>query len=59
MVSLIVVLERSIVFKLNSVYTVDIQGSMLCVCVWLVGWLVGQLFFVVEYLATQTGGITV
>ena len=27
------------------------------VCVY--GWLVGQLFFVVEYLATQTGGATV
>ena len=29
------------------------------VCVWLVVWLFGQLFFVVEYLATQTGGATV
>ena len=30
---------------------------VVCVCVY--GWLVGQLFFVVEYLATQTGGATV
>ena len=30
-----------------------------CVCVCVCVWLVGQLFFVVEYLATQTGGATV
>ena len=28
-------------------------------CVWLFVCMVGQLFFVVEYLATQTGGATV
>ena len=42
-------------FKLNSVYAVELQCSKLCVY----GCLFGQLFFVVEYLATQTGGATV
>ena len=43
------------IFKLTSVYAGKLQSSTLCVY----GWLVGQLFFVVEYLATQTGGATV
>ena len=45
----------SIFFKLNSVYAVELQCSTLCVVVCMVG----QLFFVVECLATQTGGATV
>ena len=45
----------STIFKLNSVYAVELQCSTLCVY----GCFFGQLFFVVEYLATQTGGATV
>ena len=48
-------LKNKTFLKLNSVYAVELQCSTLCVVVCMVG----QLFFVVEYLATQTGGATV
>ena len=44
-------------FLSSTAFTLLSFSVPCCVCVY--GWLVGQLFFVVEYLATQTGGATV